>query len=325
MRAWLLALTTPSLVLYARVASASDPAAAQALFDQAQALMAQERWSDACPKLEESQRLDPGGGTLLHLAACREHEGKTATAWATYQEALAAAKRDGRKDRARIAQARIDALGPRLRKLRIQVPPKDKELPSFRVMRDDTTVGPALWGDPFPVDPGAHTISASADGYKRWSTTVDVPEKGAETIVVDVPELDADPAAEKPPEEPRRNRIEDATRGDAQRTVGFALGGVGVAGLVAGGVFGALAFSRKQTADDNCQPPDFTLCTRAGVDAGEESRRFGDISTVAVIAGAAFAIGGAAIYFTAPEHGPRARIAPVVGPGALALSLTGRF
>src|SRR5262245_18728599 len=62
-------------------ARADDSAAAQALFDQGRKLMESERWAEACPKLEESQRLDPAGGTLLHLALCREHEGRIATAW----------------------------------------------------------------------------------------------------------------------------------------------------------------------------------------------------------------------------------------------------
>src|SRR3954469_3989630 len=100
-----------------RVAHATDPATAQALFDQGRKLMGQERWAEACPKLEESQRLDPAGGTLLHLALCREHEGRIATAWALYQDAALQAKRDNRKDRAKIAQDRVDALSSRLPRL----------------------------------------------------------------------------------------------------------------------------------------------------------------------------------------------------------------
>jgi len=329
-RAWVAALTTAGVVLCAHEARANDPAAAQALFDQAQALMTQQRWSEACPKLDESQRLDPGGGTLLHLAACREHEGKTATAWAIYQDALASAKRDGRKDRAKIAQGRIDVLGPRLCRLRVRVAPADKKLSSFRVMRDDTPIGAALWGDPFPVDPGSHVISASADGYKRWTTTIDVPDKGGETNV-EVPELDIDPSAPpieptpKPPEEPKPARSEDATRGDSQRIVGLAMGGVGLAGLIAGGIFGGLAFSRTGTANDNCEAPDFRRCNAAGVDAGNQSRTFGNVSTVAFIAGGAFALGGAAIYLTAPDNGPSAHIVPAVGPGVAGVSFGGRF
>src|SRR3954452_18931589 len=101
-------------VATAGTARAGDPATAQTLFDQARKLMAQERWAEACPKLEESQRLDPAGGTLLHLALCREKEGRIATAWAIYQDALAQAKRDGRKDRADVAQKHIGELAPRL-------------------------------------------------------------------------------------------------------------------------------------------------------------------------------------------------------------------
>jgi hypothetical protein len=44
-----------------------DKAAATTLFKQGRELMEAKRWSEACRKLEESQRLDPGGGTLLNV------------------------------------------------------------------------------------------------------------------------------------------------------------------------------------------------------------------------------------------------------------------
>lgn len=296
-------------------AFANDPAAAQALFDQAQALMRQERWAEACPKLEESQRLDPGDGTVLHLAACREHEGKTATAWALYEDALVAAKRSNNKSRAKIAQERIDFLGPRLHRLRLKVASENKKLTGFKILRDETPVGAALWNDPFPIDPGAHTIIATADDHKKWAQSIDIPTTNGETSI-DVPLLELEPNASRPKEEPKRLTREEATRGDSQRTVGIALGGVGIAGLVAGGIFGAFAFSKQSEADQSCNPPDYTQCKPAGVDAGKQGETFGTISTIAFIAGGALAVGGAVLYFTAPEHG---RVGLAIAPSSVSL------
>jgi hypothetical protein len=57
------------------------------------------RVSDACPKFEESHRLDPSGGTILNLALCHEKEGKLARSWSEFNEASAFARRDYRADR----------------------------------------------------------------------------------------------------------------------------------------------------------------------------------------------------------------------------------
>src|SRR5664279_1214733 len=80
-------------------AQGADVATAQALFDEGKRLMNAGNFAEGCPKLVESQRLDPGGGTLFAIAICHEGEGKTATAWADYNVALAEARRDNRKDR----------------------------------------------------------------------------------------------------------------------------------------------------------------------------------------------------------------------------------
>src|SRR5215218_5450162 len=98
----LAALLLVALVLCPASAHADpavEKAAAEALFQQGKALVAERRFAEACPKFAESLRLDPGVGTLLYLADCQEKAGKTASAWARFLEAAAAAKAAGQADR----------------------------------------------------------------------------------------------------------------------------------------------------------------------------------------------------------------------------------
>src|SRR5262245_16290948 len=84
--------------------SGRHPAAAQALFDEAQKRVAAGDYEQACPKFKASYALDPGGGTLLNLADCLEKQGRTASAWSTFKDALVLARRDGRSERVEYAQ-----------------------------------------------------------------------------------------------------------------------------------------------------------------------------------------------------------------------------
>jgi hypothetical protein len=78
---------------------------AEQRFREGQSLMMQHDYVQACPKLEESERLEPRTRTLLLLAECHEHTGKAAAANGEYQEALARARREPKNGAALVRRA----------------------------------------------------------------------------------------------------------------------------------------------------------------------------------------------------------------------------
>jgi hypothetical protein len=179
--AFLASFSVPAL------AAGPDPVAAQALFDLAKELITHGRANEACPMLEESQRLDPASGTLINLADCYEQQGRTATAWSTFLEAAAAARVAGNLARERAARQRAGDLAPLLSKIVIDVAAKDT--PGLEIRRDGSLVGHAQWGAPIPLDKGEHRVSASAPDRRPWEKVVFVKDAGA-TEIVSVPELE---------------------------------------------------------------------------------------------------------------------------------------
>lgn len=92
-------------------AFADNKTMATQLFDDAKKLMDAGKAAEACPKLEESMRLDPADGTELRLAYCYELVGRTATAWTLFKTGLEKAKKAGNQNRQRRAQARGQRAG----------------------------------------------------------------------------------------------------------------------------------------------------------------------------------------------------------------------
>src|SRR6476660_6116365 len=94
---------------------------AEDLYRRAKALIAQNKYEEACPLLTESYRLDPGMGTLLNLALCHEQVGKTASAWGEFRsvEQQARASVPPNESRAQLAREHADKLQPRLSRVKI--------------------------------------------------------------------------------------------------------------------------------------------------------------------------------------------------------------
>jgi hypothetical protein len=288
--------------------SASDSAAAQALFDQAKVLMKEGRAKEACPKLEESQRLDPGSGTLINLARCYEQLGRIASAWSKYLEAASAAQATGNTEREGVAREQAAALRPRVSNLVIVVVPQAKNLAGLEVTRDGELVGPPQWGLSIPADEGEHTIAAKAPGHAPWQTVAVVKGEGT-TATVTVPALTAQapetPAETKPetgaPVSTKTAETKDAIPGSGlgmQRTLAIVAGGIGVVGLGVGTVFGLKSKSNHDDAEKYC---DGSSCTDArGVTAGNDAYAAGNVATVGMVVGVLGLAGGVTLWLTAP-------------------------
>ncbi len=176
MRGWVSALVVLGLsVPSVARAQAHDAAAAEALFVEGKRLMQKQDYANACPKLAESQRIDPASGTVFALALCYEGAGMIATAWATFNDALAEAKRSQRPDRAKAAEDHLRALEARMTRLRIDVP---SPAPGIEVTRNGAAVGKVLWSTAIPVDPGMYTFEAHAPGRVPWKFSVNVDKPG---------------------------------------------------------------------------------------------------------------------------------------------------
>src|SRR5258706_16461934 len=100
-----LALALALAASSARGGDAQQRAAAQVLFDQGKALVDRGKFAEACPKFQESLRLDKGIGTMLWLADCFDNNGQTASAWVQFKDAAAAAAL-AKDDREKVARDR---------------------------------------------------------------------------------------------------------------------------------------------------------------------------------------------------------------------------
>ena len=270
---------------------------AQALFYEARGLMKDGKYLLACPKLEESLRLDHGIGTEFNLADCNEKIGKLATAWSGFLSVAAAAKTQNQSEREKVARDRAKLLEPRLPTLVIDVP--STAPPGLEVTRDGVIIAATAWGRAAPVDPGSHRIVASAPGKKPWEGAVSASEGKLVRIAVPSELPDAAPVAELPgialpapvaePSAPRQARpsfpepvLEEP--GSRQRTIAWIVGGLGVAGLGVGAGFGLDSLRKRERSKEHCVA---NLCDAEGVSLRDKAIRSGDVATVATAVGAA--------------------------------------
>ena len=292
---------------------------AEALFQEGKRLMADGKYNEACSKLAESQRIDPGAGTLTALALCHRGEGKTATAWSEFKEVISLARRDNRKDREQVALENVAELEPKLSRLRVVVDP-GAEAQHVEVRIDDTVVTHAAFGQPLPVDPGPRRVHATAAGKKPFETTVLIgPDHDEKSVTV--PKLEDDPRAavalgerNVTPTSSNAPKSADKSNGEQRLVVPTLISlGIGVAGIGVGTVFGVRALGTQSDLDASCPTRRCAPSARTDIDALQTSST---ISTIGFIAGGVGLAGATILYIVGrpSTETATAKVRPVVGP-----------
>ena len=192
----------------------------------------------------------------------------------------------------------------------------------LEVKLDGSPLDAAVLGTAVPVDPGKHTVEASAKGKKPWSTTIEVSEKN-KAASLDIPPLEDEPVATAPPSD-NKPKIEgpgnDEGGGSNMKIIGIAVGAVGLAGIGVGSFFGLRASSKWKEAKTHCNTS--YECDATGVDLTDQARSSGNIATLGFVAGGALLVGGVVLFLTAPSGKPANKVNVGVGPGSLVIGGT---
>lgn len=304
--------------------SSENAALAETLFRDGKELMAEKRFDLACPKLAESNRLDPATGTLLALALCHEGGGLLATAWVEFTDVLAATA-DTRPDRALVARDHIAQIEPTLSRLTVTVPAAVAAIPGLEVLRDGVPLDRSAWGVAAPVDGGPHAIVARAPGRRDWSAQLSV-ATARQRSVVEVPPLapeSAPPAgatavaAATPPPE--------ASSKPATFAWGIGVAALGVVGLGTGAYFGFTAISDIHSAKAQC-PAAPACASPTPVNTNAEGMRDATIADAALGVGvAASAVGLFLILTGRPRATEALHVSPSLARSGGGLDVAGEF
>jgi hypothetical protein len=273
--------------LFVSSARADEAMTAEVLFNDGVRLMKAKDFATGCPKIAESQRLEPRPGTLFTLAECLAGEGKLATALARYEEYLRVfsrmtpAEQGKQRGRDGIAKSQRDALSPRVPQLKIVLPP---EAPAgTKVKKDGVELGAATLNTWLPVNPGKQVIEIELpDGAKKRSE-VSLPEGRQRELVLDLPQTTAKSS------EPVTTPVESEVRPKKTKkddTLGWVALGIGGAGFLTSAITGVMVLGKKSTVDENCGiGGDEKACNAEGKSAADSAQTLGLVSTIGFAVG----------------------------------------
>jgi hypothetical protein len=271
--------------------SVSERATARQLFSEGVALEDAKDFAAALDRFQRVAAIKPTPQVRYNLGYCLARTGHLVEA-ADLLGPLADLSGDTAINAlASLARGELTRLRPRIPRLVVNAPSRGEAV----VTLDGSEVSPALLGTAMLVNPGPHTVALTRKtGGGHAEQRVVAVEGAAAPLMV--------PPLELPPEEPAAKPAAPTARPGGARasrlTLGYVMGGIGVAAIGVGSAFGLLTLSTWSAAKTSCG----AACPAGSRGQDERSTAQTDswVSNVGFVAGGA-ALGAAAILLlTAP-------------------------
>lgn len=210
------------------------------------------------------------------------------------------------------------------------------------VTMDGEALADRLEGTAISLDPGQHVFHFEAAGQPPVDKTLVIheAEKDRHEQIV----IGAGPSATPSVVPTRVTPLQGSTvtnpalgpgtassSWSTQKTTSLVVGGVGVAGLIAGGVFAGIASAKWSASKTECSSGGGCPQYSQAVSDHDSASTAATVSTVAVVVGGAAVVAAAVLWFTAPSGGESAAsttalcVVPGIGPGSGGVVLKGGF
>ncbi|MGK3995735.1 hypothetical protein [Sorangium sp. So ce1024] len=185
-RAWALALSFAVAGVLcapapAAAQSAADVAVAREIFIEGSELASQGRWEQARERYERSLAIKRAAITLYSLGVAQQQTGQLVEALESFRAFLLEPSAPATKEYERLARQAAQELERQVAALELRVTPAD--VAGLEVKVDGGVVPAAALDRPRPLNPGPHTVTASAPGYREVERSV-VAAPGSRVVVV---------------------------------------------------------------------------------------------------------------------------------------------
>jgi hypothetical protein len=214
------------------------------------------------------------------------------------------------------------------------------DISAVSVTVDGKPLAGRITGTALRADPGDHVFTFTAPGQATVTRHFVLKEGekdrrerieiGAATPAAGTPPAPA--STEPPPADSAQGPASDTAPSSGmgtQKILGLVAGGIGVAGIALGSVFGIETFSAVSQQKTDCQSASSCSNHAQALNDHSTASSDGTIATIGLAAGGALLATGAILFFTAP-HASDAQstgllISPSVGPAGGGLSLRTEF